>query len=333
MADTVLSTASRAVVDACERLGLDVAAILNSAGLTRDALEDPDRRIPAARADALWSAAYARAGDPQLALHAAEALPFGAYKVVDFLAAHSPTVGEALRRVAAHFRLIDPRAVLEVTEGAPRALVFHVRDPKTPLSPPAQEYTFAALVLRCRWCAGPTWAPDRVELTFPEPPQSAEHRRVFATEVRFGCPLPRLVLSPAAWEAPVRGAEPALLSVLEDHARRLLRELPPADDLPGQVRAAIAEELPGGDPSAAAIARRLAMSERTLQRRLQAENTTLAQLFDETRGAVAKAHLADPALGLAEVAWLVGFSDQSAFTRAFRRWTGSTPGAWRQRLA
>lgn len=297
---------------------------------------DADRRIPAARADALWAAAFAKAGDPNLALHAAEALPFGAYKVVDFLTAHSPTVGEAFRRVAAYFPLVDSRAVLEVIDepaepaSARHQLVMRTRDPGVALIPAAQEYTFAALVVRARVVAGDDWAPDAVEVTFPEPTDSTELRRVFRTELRFGRRVPRLCFSRASFDAPVRGAEPALLAVLEDHARRLVAELPPSDDLVGRVCAAIAEELTGGNASATRIARRLATSERTLQRRLHAEGRTFAQVLDETREAVAKTHLKDRGLSLAEVAWLLGFSDQSAFTRAFRRWTGKTPGAWRR---
>lgn len=87
--------------------------------------------------------------------------------------------------------------------------------------------------------------------------------------------------------------------------------------------------LTAGEATATRVARRLAMSERTMQRRLQAEGVSFAQLLDEGRAALAKAHLADPAMSLAEIAWLLGFADQSSFTRSFRRWTGEPPGAWR----
>ena len=114
--ETVLSVATRAVLDACVRLGLDAEELLGTAGLTRAEVLDPDNRLPAPRVDALWRAAHARANAPMLALHAAEALPFGAYKVIDFVAANSATVGDALRRVATYFALVDPRAVLVMSE-------------------------------------------------------------------------------------------------------------------------------------------------------------------------------------------------------------------------
>jgi AraC-like DNA-binding protein len=331
--DTVLSIASRAVVEACAHLGLDGEALLGEAGLRKDEVFDPDRRIPAARADALWQAAYARAGDPHLALHAAEALPFGAYKVVDFLAAHSPTIGDAFRRIAAYFPLVDPRAAFAIfDEGDATVLEMRARDPGVELPPPAQEYSLGAIVLRARTCAGEAWAPDAVEMTFPEPADTAELRRIFRCELRFGRPAPRLVCGPAAWNAEVVGADPALLSVLEDHAKRLLAELPPSDDFVSRVRRAIADELASEEVTPARIAKRLATSERTLQRRLKESGQSVAGLLDEARAATAKAHLADPAMSLADIAFLLHFSDQSAFTRAFRRWTGQTPGAFRAAL-
>ncbi len=328
VADTVLSVASRAILDAYEQLGLDGDALLNAAGLAREEVRDPDRRIPAARADALFAAAYARADDPHLALHAAEALPFGAYKVVDFLCAHSATVAEAYRRIAAYFALVDVRAQIEVRESPP-SLVMRSASGQ-PVPPPAQEYTFAALIRRMALCVGDDFHPQAVELSFDAPPDASEHQRVFGAPVRFGAPKPRVLFDEATFHASIRDANPALASVLEDHARRLVGELPAGDDLAGQVRAAIAEQPDSGAATVKSVAKRLAMSERTLSRRLRERDLTFGQLKAESRFALARTHLGDPSLSLAEVAWLLGFADQSAFTRAFRRWSGKPPGEFRR---
>lgn len=294
---------------------------------------DPETRLPAARADALWSAAFAAARDPAFALHAAEALPFGAYRTVDFLCAHSPCVRDAYRRVAEFFQLVDVRARIEVDDEARTLTMLTVGG--DPVPPPAQEYTFAALVSRMAVCVGPGWSPREVEFAFAPIPNPREHERVLRAPVSFGAGAPRLRFSVEAWETPVSGANPALLAVLEDHARRLYAELPPGDDLPSRARSTIATELRAGHeggPSASHVARQLGTSERTLQRRLREHDLSFAQLLDEAREALARAHLRDPALSLVEVAWLLGFSDQSAFTRAFRRWTGRPPGAWRKHI-
>lgn len=274
-------------------------------------------------------AAFERANDPHLALHAAEALPFGAYKVVDYLCAHSPTVADACRRLAAFFRIVDVRAVLDVDPSEPALEMRTASGAELPAA--AQEYTFAAIVQRLMRCTEPGWGPAAVELTFAAPADTSEHARVLGAPLRFGSSRPRIVFSDDAWASPIVDSEPALLAVLDDHAARLLAELPPSDELPGQVRSAIAAELAEGEPTPARVAKRLATSERTLQRRLKERGLTFAGLLDEARFAVARAHLREPRMALAEIAWLLGFSDQSAFTRAFRRWSGETPGAWRSR--
>ncbi len=331
--DTVLSVASRAVLEACERLGIDGDVLLRDAGLRREEVMEPDRRIDARKADALWRAASLRTDDEHLALHAAEALPFGAYKVVDFLAAKSASIGEAFARVVAYFPLVDPRARFEVVhEGKTTSLAMRARDQGVELRREAQEYTFAALVTRMRSCAGGGWTPEAIELSFPAPADTAELARVLGAVLRFEAPEPRIVCSASSWDAPVATAEPALLEILEEHAARLLAELPQSDDLVSRVRHAISSELSTADPALAHIAKRLGTSERTLQRDLKERGVTLNALFDEARAALAKAHLRDPSLSIADVAFLLRFADQSAFTRAFRRWTGGPPGAFRARL-
>ena len=328
---TVLSVASRAVLDACGRLGLEAEALLGAAGLSRAEVYDPDARLPAEAADALWRHAYEAAGDPRLALHAAEALPFGAYKVLDFVAAHAPTVGEGLARVARYFPLVDGRARLEIVEGGSDEPVrVEMQSSLGPIAPPAQEYTLAALVVRLRASAGVAWALDAVDLAFPRPDDAGEHERIFACPVRFEQPRARLLIPRASWELPVRGADPALSSVLEDHARRLVAELPSDDaSLVPRLRAVLREELRGGDASIGHVAKRLALGERTLQRRLDELGVAFVDVLGEVRTELAQAYLREPGVSLAEIAWLLGFSDQSAFTRAFKRWMGVTPGAWR----
>ena len=330
----MLSVASRALLDACAGLGLDTDALLREAELERARVLAPDERLPARAADALWEAAFARSTDAALALHAAEALPFGAYRTVDFLCAHSVDVASAYRRLADYFRLVDERAELVVED---RVVLMRTRA-GTPVPPPAQEYTFAALIGRMAVCVAPPWSPARVELTFAAPDDPSEHERVFGAPVVFAASAPRIVFGADAWSARIGSANPALLAVLDDHARRLLAELPAASaehDLAAAVRTRVAEALRDAEPeraSAASVARALGLSERTLQRRLEERGQKFGELRDEARFALARAHLEDSAISLAETAWLLGFSDQSAFTRAFRRWSGLTPGAFRRRL-
>ncbi len=325
----VLPVASRALVESCRGLGLDTEALLRRAGVDAASIADPDARLPAGQSDALWREALAAAGDPFLALHAAEATPFGAFPALDYLAASSATLGEGLSRVAAYFPLVDPRGRIEV-RSAPAAVAVVFRGAGgLALPPPAQEYTLAVLWLRARQVASAPWKPVEVRFTFPAPGRSGEHARVFEAEPRFGAREAALFLPRAAWDMPTRAPDAGLLSLLDQHARRLAVPAA-AGGLPEQARAAIAADLPGREPSLDAVARRLGQSRRSLQRRLEESGTSFAKLVAAVRRERAEAFLASREVSVAEVSWLVGFSEQSAFTRAFRRWTGRSPTEFRR---
>lgn len=314
---------------AYEQLGLDGDVVLEAAGAERSLVDDPDARIPAEVADAIWVQAASRATDPFLALHAAEALPFGAYKVLDFIVANAPTIGTGLERVLRYFDIVDPRASFELVDGDPVVLRFATAIGSPP--PAAQDYTFAALVLRSRQSSAAPWPLSRVCFTYPRPDDVSAYERIFACDLRFGEPEAAIVVSRTTWDQPSSGANGALFDVLEDHAKRLHADLPRGEpNLPAEVQSALRGELCGGDVTAASIARKLGMSDRTLQRRLKDLGRPFADILGELRQEAARGYLRQPDVALAEVAWLLGFSDQSAFSRAFKRWEGVSPGAWRR---
>jgi len=327
----VLTVSSRAIVDACAALGLDTTALLAAAGLVRSELDDPDARIPGEKVMALWREAYARAGDPDLALHAVEALPFGAYTVIDFLARTSTTIGAALERIARYFPLINSIVELPI-EVAGDHVRLDVTDRRGPAALPREyaEYTLAAVCLRTRIAAGLEFPLVRVDFAYAAPLDSREHARIFGCPVRFGADRSGLVLERRVWDTPLQRGDSGLAAVLERHAQMLLAALPQVSDAVGQVRAAIYDELKGGDPSLDHVARRLGCSRRSLQRRLADQGLTYAVVLDEVRSTTARAYLGQRDLSIAEVGYLLGFSEQSSFTRAFRRWTGTTPAEYRR---
>lgn len=310
-------------------MDLDPDAILAAAGLSRERVFDPDARIPAPLADAVWLEASRRAQDPHLALQAALALEFGAYKVLDFIVANAPTVGEGLSRVARYFPLVDPRGRFEIeADGDPVTIAFGSGSGEVPA--PAQQYTFAALVLRSRASTDTNWQLEAVDFTFPAASELHVYEQIFGCRVNYDMPRARLIIPRQSWLQPVQGANGALFSVLEDHARRLLGEV--SEDEPGLVdrlRAELRARLRGGDASIAVVAKALAVSERTLQRRLDACQVSYSDVLNEVREELGREYLCEPDVSIAEIAFLLGFSDQSAFGRAFKRWTGSTPRAWR----
>jgi len=329
---TVLTVSSRAMIAACERLGLDTNALLDAAGIPRQKLEDPDARLEAAAVSALWTKAYEQSGDPVLSLHAAEACPLGAYKVIDWIAANATTVGDAFHYAARYFPLINTAIRLPIDD-AGDPVTFDVVDESGPggVSRAYAEYCFAAFVLHIRAATGVDFPVRRLTFVHRRPPDVSEHERIFACPVAFEAAHNRLSIDRCAWRTPTAHAQPGVLQVLTEHADLLIGKLPRAPDLVERTRHAIGERLRGGDSSLESVARALGTSGRSLQRHLQELGWSYNTLADEVRSATALLYLEQPDIAVAEIAWLLGFADASTFNRAFKRWTGSTPARSRAR--
>jgi AraC-like DNA-binding protein len=330
---SVLSVSSRALVGACERLGLDAEAMLRSVEISRQTLDDPDARLEASKVRALWAKAYELSGDPVLSLHAAEACPFGSYKVIDFMASSAGTVGEAFRNGSRYFGLINTQIRLPIDESADPVTfdVVHETDPAG-VSPPYAEYCLATFVLHVRAGTGVSFPVRHVTFVHPAPPDGSEHRRIFGCPVQFGAEHNRLSIDRRFWEMQAAGANPGVLQVLTEHADLLVQKLPRGPGLVERTRRAISERLRGGDSSLEGVAREVGTSGRSLQRHLQELGYSYHALADEVRAATARLYLGQADMAVAEVAYLLGFADQSTFHRAFKRWTGSTPARFRSSL-
>lgn len=329
---TVATTSSRALLAACQHLGLDRDQLLGAAGLTAAQVDDPDGRLDGEAVALLWHTAFDRSRDPGLGLKVALAVPFGAYRVIDFLAASAATVGDGLTRVARYFPLVNSALAWEIDE-APSSVSIALTHAAIPggLPRPYAEYAVAVTILHCRNASGFDWPLQNVSFEFAAPPSSVEHVRVFGCPVEFGAPRSEFTMTRETWNHGSRAPSSDLLRTLEDHADRLIATLRTQSVVSAQVSRFIAEELQGGEPSLSNIARRMAMSQRTLQRRLELERTSFADLLDTTRRHFAQAYLKEPNLALTEIAYLLGFSEQSAFTRAFHRWFGAAPSQVRSR--
>jgi AraC-like DNA-binding protein len=331
MTSTVPTIAARALLEVCADRGLDRTALCAGTGLAGLDLEDRELRIPVEAEEALWGQAMAATGDPALGLFAAERLRDDDYGVLVYLGRHAATVGEAMARVVRWFALVNRQVCLDIVRSEHDvALTMSVLGLPGPLPRAAAEYTLAATLLRMRSATGLPIIPLHVDLPFPMP-EDREAQRVFQCPVHHGAPSPRLVLSVPTWTTAVPGADAALSAILERHAALLADSIPEVEEFIDRVRRHVAEGLPDGAPSVQTVAQGLGMSGRSLQRRLQEEGHSFSALVDEVRLRLARLHVAQPDASLAETAFLLGFSEQSAFTRAFRRWTGETPGAWRRR--
>lgn len=168
--------------------------------------------------------------------------------------------------------------------------------------------------------------PIDVGFHYPRPPDITAHRAAFApVEVKFGTSASYLIFDNAQFDQPVIGANRALFQAFEDRVVRAVGRLETWDSWAERTRKMIARQLTGAAPSIDAIASELAVSVRTLQLRLRAEGTSFSAVMNDTKSDLAKEFLQSGDLRSEEIAYLLGYSEESAFARSFKRWTGRTP--------
>jgi AraC-like DNA-binding protein len=326
---TIASGAIQKLLAGVALLDLDPAEICRAAGTTPDVAADADVRVPLATLHALWEAIQARRPRAQMALETARFYAPGDYGLVGFACASAATFGDALAQIARYARLWTDAPSM-IVDGATVELRYRPPLADRPGLRLATEAALAELVHGARAVTRrPDLAPCAVDVGHPAPADLAPYRAFFGVAPRFGAERTAVAFAPGLVGDALPGADPALAGLLRGLADAALARSGGADDLLERVRTCLAEALPVGVPGLRAIARRLGTSERTLRRRLGAEGTGFRELLDTTRAELARAYTRDPRLPLSEVAFLLGYAEQSAFHRAFKRWTGQTPAAFR----
>jgi AraC-like DNA-binding protein len=323
----------RLVIAAANARGVPPSKLIAAAGLDPQALLDADGRLPLEAALRSWQIASELSGDPWFGLSAALHLRPDAFGLLGFAIHASATVGEGLRRLARYFHVVNQNVSLELAvDGAlarVRVLAEHEGATVEELRHPV-ECLVAALLLVARRATGRSLAPAAVSFRHAAPADLAAYLRTFGIAPRFGQPVTELALARETLDLPHVAPDGGMIAVAERHLRRLLEELPRTDTIADRVRRVLVEELRLGEPTLARVAARLRTSERTLQRRLGQEGTSLQALLDELRRDLSLRHLAESTESIAEISFLLGFAEVRAFHRAFKRWTGSTPAAYRQ---
>ena len=311
-----------------EQLGYDLDALLAMAGLRREDVENPDAVISPSACAAVFAAAHRERRVPNLPLQLAVHTPVGTTPLLDYLIVSSNSVGQGLERLAGYLRLVNPRIRLAVHEEADLVRVRVERGSGAFET----ELTVALSLLRFRRETDDQLRATHVCFTH-EPGDVAEYAEVLGCAIRVNASWSGWTLSKAAMSLPLRRRDPILRRWLERQAADILARLPASGDLRDEVRHALTSQLTAGDLRIDVVARRLATTPRTLQRRLSRAGTSFAAMCDDARREAAQTYLADTTLSIAEVTYLLGYSEPTAFHRAFKRWLGTTPQEFRARRA
>jgi AraC-like DNA-binding protein len=307
--------------------GIAVEGLLESAGLRPVQVEVPNEKIARSSAIALLEEAARITADPAFGLSAAEFYQPGA-NVFDYAGVTSPTIEAALTRVCRYARLVDEALILKLELQEPLAMIVFRTADGEPSPRVLTEYLLGVGIVAARQWVGFSF-PMEVRFQHPAPADLSPYDRIIRGIVRFDAGHDALVFPKLALAVPVRSADPDLLPVLDAQAAKLLAAtLSESMSLPERVRALLRSELPSGSPTSERMAERLHMSERTLRRRLSEHSTSMKEILDDLRRELALTMLTEPRATIEDVALRLGFSDATAFHRAFRRWTGRTPKAF-----
>jgi AraC-like DNA-binding protein len=307
--------------------GGEVGPLLRDFSLPKTVEKDAEVTLPLDRLRAFLDAAALAAKDPFLGLHIAQNIRRGAYGLLEFACRSAPDVGEALRRIVRYISLTNELVEVSLVEG--NEAIIEQKIPGQPLcvGRHGNEFFVAMLLGQARQLTGRRVLPTRVWFAHPPPRDRSALVELAGDRIEFdreknGMALPRTILA-----APLSSHDPALLDLLDQQAEAALRLRASPSRFLGQVRQQIRDALRDGVPSLEDAAHTLHMSARTLQRRLSEEDTTYLALVDDVRQELARRWVSERPLG--EIAFLLGYSELSAFLRAFKRWTGSNVSNFR----
>ncbi len=313
--------------------GVDSVVLAELSGVSPGDLEDPDARVPLARYMALMRAAKTLCGDPALALRLGAVNDFKELSVVGLICYAAPTMGEALIELNRYGRLV---AEVDMAVAGPRFQVMPLDgglwlvdlrgDPNS--FPEMTESTWSRFISETARHFPDAPFAKAVHVTHAEPEHGAEYERILKVPVTFGSDR-NAILMDASWlSIPLHNPSRYAFGVLSEHADRLLSSLENAKTTRGQVEGLLIPTLHKGDVGMEDVAKALGMSRASLYRKLKVEGVGFDALVDDLRHRMALHYLSGRKTSVNETAYLVGFSDPSSFSRAFKRWTGSSPRGW-----
>ncbi len=325
---TVRIGAAMAVPAVLGRLGADASSVCAEAGIDIGLFDDPDNLISnAARIHSL-NLCVSRTGCKHFGLLVGQRASLPLFGLVGFLVQHSPDVGTALRNFVRFLHLhVHGTAPTLAVNGRRASFGYEIHQPRIESVDQLADAGVAAGFNILRTLCGPDWLPVEVQFAHPKPKDTSPFSRFFGAPLRFDAEQNAVVFSADWLDHQMPGADSELRRLLQKQIDAL--EAKHVDAFHEQVRAVLKTALLTSHGTADQIAGLFSMHSRTLHRHLQACGTSFQELLDEGRFSVAKQMLEDSSAGVSEIAATLDYSNASAFTRAFRRWSGTTPAAWR----
>jgi AraC-like DNA-binding protein len=321
---------SRLAIARLKSAGVPVVPLLRRVGLTPEVIADPEERLNVRSQITLLDEAAIALQDDCLGFTLARDFDPRALGLLYYVMASSQTLGDALKRVARYSQTTNEALVVRYREG--NRLIIDLSYSGVPRHSDRHQIEFCMFaVLRiCRVLTGLNFVPQHFWIAHHRSETNSEMARFVGTAVEFGATTDEFALDANARELPLIHADPYLNNVLSKYCEAALTDRRGnVSQLRTRVENAISSLLPHGRVAVDDVARSLGMSNRTLARKLSDEGLNFTEVLQQLRRDLAVRYLDDPKLHISKIAWLLGFNDVSAFTHAFKRWTGKTPSQMR----
>ncbi|MDR3455321.1 MAG: AraC family transcriptional regulator [Rhodoferax sp.] len=330
---TTSSTWLRGVASTLSAQGLDAAALFADAGLDLAALDDPDRCWPTEQISLLWRLAAERSGNPAVALMNPHVAAPAHYGVVGYAMMSSADLRLGLERLIRYLQLVsDAASISLVPQAGGRCVRLDLFGGQSTVPRQRSEYGLLTLLTFCRWMTGRKLRPLWASFSFSAPLDEGPYSEAFQCPLRFEADFNGFCISDLDLSTKLPTGIAALAD-LHDRVARVELDRLNAPAIAHRAQEAILKRLQDGDPRRASIASDLCLSDHTLKRRLTEEGTSFSELVDGARRELAQRYLGQRHVSLAQIAYLLGYSDQSNFFRACTRWFGESPGEYRTRLS
>ena len=321
------------VFEAAERVlaqyQLSAHDLLEQTGYVTSDPYDFEARVPIHVARQFWELATTATRNPCIGFELGKAVRPANLTVLGYAWASSATLHQGMRRLARYHRVLSTGIELSLAESQDEIALSVTLLPGTPTQ--GRDALMTSLVALCRDVIDPGFAPARVQISGPIPDCHEDLAEYFGCPVEFGAAKDEIAVSTDVADAPLPRPNATIARLSDEATQEYLASID-RDDVVSRTKAAIQELLPEGEPSKDSVASRLNVSSRTLARRLAEFETSYRQLLDGVRRELGIAYMAESRRSVIEIAFLLGFADQSNFTRAFKRWSGQTPTEYRASL-
>jgi AraC-like DNA-binding protein len=332
---TTLSDVIRLIQEVLpEHYGVDPAPLFNAVGIDPARAEVSGSRVSREAVMRLWEVAAAQTNDPSIGLVVGSKVRATTFYALGMAFVTCETLRHSLELLCRYYQVIAtvPMHLELIDRGKTTALEITYTDRQYPLLPIPFDSFIASIIGFCRLASKPEFKPVEVRLACGDNDRGGDYRALFQSTVVFDAKKNALVFDRASLDEPLPGRSIDLFHATDRILAQYIAALNP-DKVSTEVRKMLLGLLPTGRASQDEIARHLNMSRSTLQRRLQQEKTNYKELLESTRCSLALEYVKEGQHSLSYVAFLLGFSDQSNFSRAFRRWTGVSPKAFRDQLS